>query len=89
MSEKPNLIMAKMRIEVLKGFYIHAGIYVLVNLLLITINVVSGDDVWWSLWALLGWGLGLFVHALFIFSPLSGMMVKWEQRKIAQLMQKD
>ena len=89
MSEEANMIIAKMRIEEIKAFYVHAGIYGVVNTLLIIINWMNFDEVWWSLWALLGWGVGLAIHAMAVYGPISTLMQRWEQRKIAQLMHKD
>jgi hypothetical protein len=89
MSEEANMIIARMRIEEIKTFYVHCGIYVAVNLVLIAINVINQDEVWWSLWALLGWGIGLLIHGLSVYGPVSILMMKWEQRKIAQLLHKD
>ena len=89
MSEEANLIIAKMRIEAIKAFYIHVGIYIIVNAVLVAINLYDDDDVYWSLLAILGWGIGLAIHALSVFGPVSNLMMKWEQRKIAQLMHKD
>ena len=54
------------RMQALKGFYIHATTFVVVNIALLAINVlVSG--VWWFYWPLIGWGIGLGVHALAVF----------------------
>jgi len=89
MSEEANMIIAKMRIEEIKSFYVHAGIYAVVNIVLIVANVLREDDEWWALWALLGWGIGLAIHGLAVFGPVSALMMRWEQRKIAQLMHKD
>ena len=89
MSEEANMIIAKMRIEEIKAFYVHAGIYAVVNFVLVVINVMDADDVWWSLLAILGWGIGLLIHGLSVFGPVSALMMRWEQRKIAQLMHKD
>jgi len=89
MSEEANMIIAKMRIEEIKSFYVHAGIYAIVNVVLVAINIFNEDEVWWSLWAVLGWGLGLLIHGFAVFGPLSAIMMRWEQRKIAQLMHKD
>jgi hypothetical protein len=89
MSEEANMIIAKMRIEEIKALYVHAGIYVIVNTVLVIINSVNGDEVWWSLWALVGWGIGLLIHAMCVHGPVSMLMMKWEQRKIAQLMHKE
>lgn len=89
MSDEANMIIAKMRIEEIKAFYVHAGIYVAVNCVLVAINLYDDDDVWWSLLAILGWGIGLAIHGMSVFGPISTLMMKWEQRKIAQLMHKD
>ena len=89
MSEEANMIVAKMRIEEIKSFYVHVGIYAIVNMVLIIVNVFWEDEVWWSLWTVLGWGLGLFIHGMCVFGPVSMLMMKWEQRKIAQLMHKE
>ena len=89
MSEEANMIIAKMRIEEIKSFYVHTGIYVIVNSALVVINVLWENEVMWSLWTILGWGLGLFIHGLCVFGPVSMLMMKWEQRKIAQLMHKE
>lgn len=89
MSEEANMIVAKLRIEEIKQLYVHAGIYIVVNLVLIGINVSNGDEVMWSLWALFGWGIGLAIHAMCVFGPIAGWVERWEQRKIAQLMHKD
>jgi hypothetical protein len=89
MSEEANMIVAKMRIEEIKAFYVHAGIYAAVNFALVAINILWEDESWWSLWAVLGWGVGLLIHGACVFGPVSMIMMKWEQRKIAQLMHKD
>ena len=57
---------AHARVQALKGFYIHASAYVLVNIALFAINVLVGGG-WWFYWPLLGWGIGLGVHALAVF----------------------
>ena len=57
---------ARARVKAIKGFYIHATIFVVVNVALFAINVLVGG-VWWFYWPLLGWGIGLGVHALAVF----------------------
>ena len=39
MSEEANMLIARMRIEEIKQLYVHAGIYVVVNFVLICINI--------------------------------------------------
>jgi hypothetical protein len=50
------------------GLYIHATVYVAVNVLLITINLSSASGHLWFRWPLLGWGIGLATHAVAAFS---------------------
>jgi len=54
---------ARKQVEALKGFYIHATAFVLVNIALFALNVLVGGA-WWFYWPLLGWGMGLGAHAL-------------------------
>jgi hypothetical protein len=44
------------------GFFIHAAVYVAVNLLLFVIWVVTDRDHPWFVYPLLGWGIGLAAH---------------------------
>jgi hypothetical protein len=54
---------AKRRVGQLRGFYVHATVYVLVNALLITINLLASRDHIWFFYPLLGWGIGLLAWA--------------------------
>jgi 2TM domain len=40
----------------------HLWIYALVNLLLFAINYLADFSYMWFLWAITGWGIGLFIH---------------------------
>ena len=82
---------AQKRVKKLKGFYIHATVYVLVNLFLIARNVQQGDslydiDVYWTA---IFWGVGLLGHASSIFLPGFFLGKDWEEKKIRELMDKD
>ena len=58
------------------GLYIHATVYVAVNVLLITINLSTATGPLWFQWPLLGWGIGLLAHAAASFS-LAGRRREW------------
>ena len=47
------------------AFYVHLAVYLFVNALLIAINLLTsaGERLWFQ-WPLLGWGIGVFVHAI-------------------------
>jgi hypothetical protein len=46
------------------GFFFHFSAYVLVNLILIAVNLLTTPDVLWFYWPLLGWGIGILAHGL-------------------------
>ena len=76
---------AERRVDNLMGFYTHATVYVLVGLLLITINALTFEGVPWALFALFGWGIGLVMHALRVGAVASGRLARWREDKIAEL----
>lgn len=82
---------AKKRVDEIKGFYIHFGIYVLVNAFIL-INIYLNTDNFWQ-WGhfltLCFWGIGVVIHAskVFGFNPLFSK--SWEDRQIQKYMDKD
>ena len=52
------------------GWYIHAFVYVAVNLMLVLLSTVSGKN--WAIFPALGWGLGLAIHGLVVFRVTGG-----------------
>ncbi|MCH9660186.1 MAG: 2TM domain-containing protein [Bacteroidetes bacterium] len=80
--------LAKKKVEALKGFYIHFGIYCVMVLVFIYLNVISTGFPW-ALFPIVGWGFGVAGHAMetFNYNPLLGK--DWEARKIRELMDKD
>lgn len=88
MDDQASYEQAKKRVQAIRGFYIHATVYVLVNAFLAILNYVTLPTVFWSIWPILGWGLGLAIHAITVFG-FSGLWgPEWEERKIKELMQK-
>ena len=77
---------ARRRVGRKMGFYIHATVFVLVNLGLFAINAVSGDP-HWARFPLMGWGLGLAIHGLvtFIGPQSGGLRRSMLQREIEHL----
>jgi 2TM domain-containing protein len=78
---------AKKRVEALRGFYVHLTVYVLVNLLLCTINLLTSPDSLWFYWPLLGWGIAVALHALRVFGAGRWFGADWEKKKIDELME--
>lgn len=82
---------AQKRVKRLKGFYIHAAVYFLVNLFLIANNVQRGVELSSinNYWTAIFWGIGLLGHALSVFLPTFIFGKNWEERKIRELMDKN
>jgi protein-S-isoprenylcysteine O-methyltransferase Ste14 len=81
---------AKKRVEDLKGFYVHFSIYVIVNIMLLVINLITSPDSLWFYWTTIPWGIGLIIHALVVFVFEGRVMgKKWEDKKIRQYMDED
>ena len=78
---------AKARVEALRGFYIHLTVYVIVNLGLFFINMITSPETLWFIWPLMGWGIAIVLHALRVFVDRPGS--SWEEKKIAELMQEE
>jgi len=79
---------AKRRVAQIKGFYIHASIFVPVNVLLIGINLWTSPDHIWFVWPLLGWGIGLVAHGFSIYGLGGYLGADWEERKIQEIIDK-
>lgn len=73
---------ARRRVDAKLGFYIHLGIYVAVNALLVFLNLRHSPQYLWFFWPLFGWGIGVCFHALGVFVFSSGSPIK--ERMIQQ-----
>ena len=79
---------AKKKVETRFGFYIHLAVYIGVNILLVIINVSTSPKFLWFKWPLIGWGIGVFFHAMGVFvfsggSALKKRMIEKEMKKEA------
>jgi hypothetical protein len=79
---------ARKRVKALRDFYTHLAMYLAVNLGLFAINMVTNREHLWFFWPLIGWGIGVLIHAISLMfeSPLSE---RWEERKVHQLVEKE
>lgn len=88
--ETSKYIQAKKRVEEEKGFYINLIAYCIVVPSLTILNYWI--DQWefpWFLFSAIGWGIGVFCHAVNVFkwNPIMGK--DWENRKIKQFMEEE
>lgn len=79
--------LARKRAGAKLGWYIHAVMYVLVNLFIFAISRYGFGHRPWSVFPLLGWGLGLVFHGVSVFvlgtgSGLRERMVQAERERL-------
>lgn len=61
---------AQRRAKAKMGWYIHASVYVVVNLLLAFFS--SRSNYAWAIFPAMGWGLGLLIHGLAVWFAMPG-----------------
>ncbi|MET4559488.1 2TM domain-containing protein [Lysinibacillus parviboronicapiens] len=76
------------RVRALKNFYIHLFVYIIVNIGLIIINLFSSQDGIWFIYTLLGWGIGIVVHGITVFSRGRIFGDEWEKKQLEKYMNK-
>jgi hypothetical protein len=87
--------LAYKRVKRIKGFYVHALVYVLVNAFIIISSYDRselGNEVffrWETFSTALFWGIGLVAHGMSVFGRDIFFGHRWEERKIQEFMDKD
>ena len=79
--------LARKRAGAKLGWYVHAMVYVLVNLVLWAMSMHGFGSRPWSVFPLLGWGLGLALHGISVFmlgtgSDLRERLVQKERERL-------
>lgn len=82
------------KVKKLKGFYTHALVYVVINIMVVIANVQNYDPgesffQFKTFMTAFFWGIGLLAHAMSTFIPYFILGKDWEERKIKELMEKD
>ena len=83
MSDDERRESAIKRLKAKREFWQHVVMYVLVNSLLVVIWAVTNEGTYfWPMWPLLGWGIGLAMHAWDTFRrPISEEAIRKEMDK--------
>ncbi|WP_040278149.1 2TM domain-containing protein [Psychroserpens damuponensis] len=94
LAHKERYQLAARRVKQIKGFYTHALIYILVNLVLVYVNFQNLDEgesyfQWRNFITLAFWGIGLLAHCASVFLPNMIFGKHWEEKKIKEFMDKD
>ena len=80
---------ARNRVHELRAFYSNLVTYIIVNVFLIIINLVTNPHHLWFYWVTIFWGIAIVIHAVKTF-VLKGKFLgeEWEQKKIREIMEK-
>ena len=62
--------LARKRAGAKMGWYIHATVFIAVNVMLFMLSAMSGRN--WAVFPFFGWGLGLAIHGLVVFFLTEG-----------------
>jgi hypothetical protein len=87
--------LAYKKVKRIKGFYVHAMVYVLVNAFIIVSSYNRselGTEIffrWETFSTALFWGIGLVAHGMSVFGRDLFFGADWEERKIKEFMDKD
>jgi hypothetical protein len=74
---------AAVRAAMQLAFYRHVMIYIIVNALLVAVNLLTDPSHLWFQWGMLGWGIGLLVHGLNVYS------YRWSGSRREQMIQRE
>jgi uncharacterized oligopeptide transporter (OPT) family protein len=80
---------ARKRVEAKIAFYIHLAVYILVDILLIIINLLTSPHYLWFIWPLMGWGIGIFLHGMVTFLFLGRRFSEIKDRMIEKEMKRE
>lgn len=72
---------AKKRIIAKRTFWLHLGLFVLVNATLLVVWAITSTGYFWPGWVIAGWGIGLAIHAAISFvamQPISEARISQE-----------
>jgi hypothetical protein len=80
--------LARKRAGAKLGWYLHAVIYVVVNLVMFGLSRYGWGQRPWSVFPLLGWGLGLALHgvSVFVLGTGCGLRERMVQRERERLL---
>lgn len=87
--EEERYFKARKRVEEIKGFYGNLIAYVVVNIGLMVLNLLTSPAYLWFFWPMLGWGIGVLFHGMKVFNYMPFFGKDWEEKKIKEFMDKE
>jgi hypothetical protein len=77
------------KVEEIKGFYGNLASYIVVNIGLLVLNLVTSPGHFVVLLLMIGWGIGVIIHGMKVFNYMPFLGQDWEQQKIREIMEKE
>ena len=88
--EEKQFQRAQAHVRRVRGFYSSVITYILVNLLLLVINLISDPQSLWFYWVTIIWGIVLIFQAFNTFTIKNRFLgEEWEKKKIDELMKQE
>lgn len=87
--EEERYYKARKKVEEIKGFYGNLTAYIVVNIGLLVLNLLTSPQYLWFFWPLLGWGIGVAIHGMIVFNYMPFLGKDWEEQKIKEFMEKE
>jgi hypothetical protein len=79
---------ARKKVRRKRKFYSHLLSYLAVGLFLTFVNWFTRPGHWWVQWVWIGWGIGIFFHAISLYRRNILFGDDWEEQKIKEEMEK-
>jgi len=73
---------AMAHVKALRGFYSNLIRYVVIIAALFILNLIVSPHRMWVYWVMLGWGIGIVMHALAVFEVFPFFSTEWEKKQI-------
>ena len=70
------------QVRTLRRFYLHLFKYLAVTLVLLAVHLLTTPPKMWVFWVIGGWGLGVVLHAVRVFSPRTWLGAQWERQQV-------
>jgi hypothetical protein len=78
--------------EMVMALTLHWSLFVIINLLLLAINALtyanSQRHSLWSIWIVLGWGIGIGFHTLMVYLNKDHKLKRWKRQKALQILER-
>ena len=87
--EEERYYKARKKVEEIKGFYGNLTSYIVVNIGLMVLNLVTSPEYLWFFWPLFGGGIGVVIHGMVVFNYMPFLGKDWEEQKIKEFMDKE